>query len=365
MDSRERIYSLLHLEEADRVGYVDFFWSETRSRWEQEGLPKDVFLCKYFGMDIYIMGVDVSPKFDTVTLEEGKEWVVVRDAFGVLIKRWRAKSGTPFPLAPAVRTLEEFKEYFEPLLDPELPMRVSSSKYPFKGDLEKALKKMQEEFFVVVGVLGPFEYVRHILGSRVDNILRYFYKDPKMLEHIFDVVGHFLSKLTKAFLDIGVDGVWVWDDVGYNRGPFISPKMYKKFVQPQHRRIVEQFRNKNLPAILHTDGNVNILIDHFIDAGFTALQPLEAKAGMDVRVLKEKYGDRLAFIGNIDVRALSSGPEAIKKEVLSKLPIAATGGGYIGGSDHSVPPTVSLENYRLFTRILKKYGRYPLRRVSE
>ena len=75
--------------------------------------------------------------------------------------------------------------------------------------------------------------------------------------------------------------------------------------------------------MLHTDGNVKPLIPHFLEAGFTALHPLKAKAGIDLRELRELYGDRLAFIGNMDVRALSSGPSAIRKEVLSKLPIAA------------------------------------------
>ena len=130
---------------------------------------------------------------------------------------------------------------------------------------------------------------------------------------------------------------------------------------PAHHRIIYQFRAKNLPAVLHTDGNVDILVPYFIKVGFTALQPLEAKAGMDVRKLKEKFGDKMAFIGNIDVRALSAGKEAIKREVLSKLPIAMEGGGYIACSDHSVPPSVSLDNYLYFLKLIRKYGKYTLR----
>ena len=61
VNSRDRIYALLSFEEADRVGYVDFFWPETVDRWRTEGLPRTASLQKYFGMDIYVMGVDVSP----------------------------------------------------------------------------------------------------------------------------------------------------------------------------------------------------------------------------------------------------------------------------------------------------------------
>lgn len=358
MDSRDRIYALLSLEEADRVGYVDFFWPETVDRWRGEGLPRTASLQKYFGMDIYVLGVDASPKFDSIVLREAEEWVEVRDAFGVRVRSWRGRSGTPMPVASAVRSLEEFKEFYEPLLDPELPFRVSSSRYPYRRDLEEAVSRLQEDFFVAVGVLGPFEYVRHIVGEGVDRILRLFYREPHMLMYFFDRVGRLLAEVARALLDAGVDGVWVWDDLAYKNGPFISPRLYRKFVMPQHSRIVAPFRRRGLPAVLHTDGDVRPLIPLFIEAGFTALHPLEAKAGLDVRELKELYGDKLAFIGNVDVRALSSGPEAVGREVLSKLPIAARGGGYVAASDHSVPPTVPLSDYLEFVRLVKEVGRY-------
>ncbi|MEM3138214.1 MAG: uroporphyrinogen decarboxylase family protein, partial [Thermofilaceae archaeon] len=86
--------------------------------------------------------------------------------------------------------------------------------------------------------------------------------------------------------------------------------------------------------------------------------PLEVKANMDVRELKELYGDKLAFIGNIDARALAAGPDKISEEVNRKVPIAARGGGYIAGSDHSVPPDVSLSSYRFFSDLVKKVGCY-------
>jgi len=358
VDSRERVLRLLNFEEADRVALIDFPWPETVERWRAEGLPRTASIHKFFGFDIYHVGVDVSPKFDPIVLEEADQWVVYRDSFGVVIKSWRGRSGTPMPVEPAVRTLDDFKEYIEPMLDPELPFRATSSRYPFRGDLERAVRRLQEDFFVVASILGPFEYVRHIVGEGVNSVLRLVYRDPRMLEYIFDRVGAFLARVAEMFEGLGVDGVWVWDDLAYKNGPFISPQHYRRFVMPQHARIVQPFRRRGKPAILHTDGNVKLLIPHFIEAGFTALQPLEAKAGMDVKELKELYGDKLAFIGNIDVRALSGGRESIRREVESKVPVAARGGGYIAGSDHSVPPDVSLSDYLYFVQLVREVGRY-------
>ena len=88
------------------------------------------------------------------------------------------------------------------------------------------------------------------------------------------------------------------------------------------------------------------------------MHPLEAKARLDVRDLKPKYGHRLVLFGNIDVRKLSAGPEAIEEEIRTKVGFAKEGGGYIYHSDHSVPNDVSLENYRYALKMLEKYGRY-------
>ena len=61
------------------------------------------------------------------------------------------------------------------------------------------------------------------------------------------------------------------------------------------------------------------------------------------------------------MRKLSAGREHIKEEFMSKVFIAAEGGGYIAGSDHSVPPSVSLSDYQYLLSLIRKYGVYPRR----
>ena len=96
-----------------------------------------------------------------------------------------------------------------------------------------------------------------------------------------------------------------------------------------------------------------------IEAGFTCLQPLEVKAGMDIVELKQRYGDHLAFMGGIDVRVMANpDPKAIEKEVRTKLPVAKQRGGYIYHSDHSVPSNVSFEQYCRVLELVRQYGSY-------
>jgi uroporphyrinogen decarboxylase len=79
---------------------------------------------------------------------------------------------------------------------------------------------------------------------------------------------------------------------------------------------------------------------------------------MDVRKLKAEFGNAITFYGNIDVRKLSGTRADIEEEISSKVPVAMKDGGYIFHSDHSVPPTVSWENYCYAIELLDRYGKY-------
>jgi uroporphyrinogen decarboxylase len=111
--------------------------------------------------------------------------------------------------------------------------------------------------------------------------------------------------------------------------------------------------------ILHSCGYVTEFMPLFIEAGFDCIQPLEVKAGNDLVALKQQYGDRLAFMGGIDVRAMADpDPAAIEREISSKIPLAKQGGGYIYHSDHSVPDNVSFEQYTRVMELVAEHGEY-------
>ena len=129
---------------------------------------------------------------------------------------------------------------------------------------------------------------------------------------------------------------------------------------PDHRRLAAWAHHHGMHTIYHTDGNVQAVLDLYVEAGFDCLQPLEAKAGMDGRALVPAGGDRLACCGNIDVRALSTHqPDEVEEEVRAKLLAGMAGrGGYVYPSDHSVPPTVSWATYRHLVTCLDRHGGY-------
>jgi uroporphyrinogen decarboxylase len=359
MNSRERIDRLLHLEEADHVGFRDGIWKTTIEKWETQGFPKGTFIEEHFGMDLFGIGVDTSPKYDEMIFEKGDSYVISRDRYGVKQKRWTGEhEGIPLHIEPPFTNLEEFEERIEPLLDPDYPIRISSPSYPFRHEIEEMYRKFQENFYVYAGFYGTFEYTRHICGG-TKKALRHMMIDPKLTKRMYEVLARLFGAISSAMCDAGADCAWVFDDLGFADGPFFSPENYRKYVKPAHEAITKPFRKRGLPALLHTDGNVNLLIPDILDAGFTGLHPLEVNAGMDVIQLKESYGDRLAFLGNIDKNVLHTNDLArIKEEVIPKVKVAMEGGGYVLCSDHSISPQVDLDTFTAFSKMGIKYGSY-------
>ncbi len=74
---------------------------------------------------------------------------------------------------------------------------------------------------------------------------------------------------------------------------------------------------------------------------------------MDVRQFRQKYGKNLAMIGGLDKRLLVEAGAALEIEINAKVPAMFEMGGYIPALDHTVPPDVSLANFRRYLQLVR------------
>jgi uroporphyrinogen decarboxylase len=359
MNSRERIAAILAHEEPDRVGFMDAdTWTETVERWWKEGMPREVDGAwlnvnglRYFGMDIYSIFVPPPRGHGQVVIEDANEYQVVRDQWGGKVKSWKHRSGPSLHLEPAVNEPEDFEDKVAPLFD-EGDEGVPS-------DLGGAIRRAQEEFFVTANVGGTFDLAMHMFGG-LGPTLVHMLRRPAFMSKAFTTIANYWARTAAEYIDLGVDGLWVFDDLGSRNGPFFPPDLYRQLVMPAHKRICSISLKHGLPTLLHSDGCLAELIPLFLDCGFNALHPIQARAGMDLCCLKDRHGDDMILFGGLNTDALASGEiELIKREVISKFEKAVPSGGYIAACDGPVPPSVSLTSYRLFVKAVQRYGRYP------
>jgi uroporphyrinogen decarboxylase len=155
------------------------------------------------------------------------------------------------------------------------------------------------------------------------------------------------------------DAGWIFDDLGFRDHSFFPPETYRELLMPAHKLICQPFKSRGIPMILHSCGYTMELMPLIMEVGFDCIQPLEVKAGNDMLKLKRDYGDRIAFMGGIDVRAMASdNPDDIIREISGKIPFMKREGGYIYHSDHSVPDNVSFQQYCRVMELVDEYGRF-------
>lgn len=352
MDSRARVSLVLSGGIPDRVPLTDGYWQTTVERWGSEGLPQGVSPHDYFGTnEIVGIGGDYSMQFPERVVEEGDLLRTYWDSDGALRKDLHTPDGwTSQWLDFTIKNMDDWAEHRH-------RMSFNDSRIP-ESALETYRRARAEGKFVCYGAHACFHPTWMRVG--MEKMLMLMLDEPEFIYELFAAHARLVVEIHDGLRAKGIefDGARMADDLGAVAGPFISPRLYRELVYPNHKYICDQLAARGLKTMLHSDGNVGPLIPHFLDAGFVALNPLEVKAGLDARELKLQYGGRLVLWGNIDARKLAGTREEIEEEIVSKIPAVKENGGYIYHSDHSVPNNVSFENYSFAIGLVKRHGAY-------
>ena len=159
----------------------------------------------------------------------------------------------------------------------------------------------------------------------------------------------------------GVDAILINADYCHNKGPWVSPSMFERFVLPRLREQVEACHAAGVYAIKHTDGLTWKLLDMMVDAGIDGLHGIQPGIGMDMRTLKERYGSRITLFGAVDCDTLVTGtPQDVAREVEYCLRNAAPGGGLVLTSSNSIQAGSRYDNFLAMLRTARALGGYPL-----
>jgi hypothetical protein len=187
---------------------------------------------------------------------------------------------------------------------------------------------------------------------------------PDLMERYLDCQMAFALLFVEAQSKHGIDAVMGGEDWAGKNGPLISPKSFRRLILPRMQKLVQKCHELGLPFIKHTDGNITrIEQELLVESGIDAYQAIEPVAGMDIGYLKQRYGQHLTLMGNIDCgRLLGEGtPEEVAAETRRVIRAAAPGGGFVLTSSNSIHRGVRVENYLAMLETVRKYGAYPIR----
>jgi uroporphyrinogen-III decarboxylase len=147
---------------------------------------------------------------------------------------------------------------------------------------------------------------------------------------------------------MGVDMIWIGDDVGSQRAMLMSPRTWRRYLKPRMAHFIATLKaiNPQLKVAYHSDGAIWPIVPDLIEIGLDVLNPVQP-ACMDPARLKREFGDRLCFWGSLDEQhTLPFGtPDDVDREVLERLRTIGAGGGLILGPTHHVQLDTPLANF--------------------
>jgi len=218
---------------------------------------------------------------------------------------------------PPLENIEDAKQYRKPDIKNVNPSLLK--RYVAETDL-----------FVFAQIGGPVSMLNEMFP--MDDYLMYCLTNTEEIGLISEKVMEYEVEKAKLFIDNGADAIFFADDIAFNSGTFLPPYIMDELVFPFYKKAVAEIKQyKNVPVILHSDGNLNLVMDKIVESGFDGLQSLQPSAGMDIKKIKEKYGEPLCLWGNIDLDYVMTfaKPDEVKKVVKETIEIASRNGGFI------------------------------------
>jgi len=188
--------------------------------------------------------------------------------------------------------------------------------------------------------------------------------EPEVAHEHFALATLQAERLADHYLGLGVEMVGIGGDFAGNR-PLISPECYREFIVPELRKLSERLHRGGAYAVNASDGNLWGVIDAFlVESGVDGYLEIDLHAGMDLRKLKQAYGSRTTFLGNMDCgNTLSfAAPEAVARATRECLEAGMGGGGHIFTASNAITASVPPENYLAMANAYRDYfGMPPLR----
>jgi len=214
-------------------------------------------------------------------------------------------------------------------------------------EAERTIRNFKEDYWIVgATVTTIFECAWALRGY--ENLLMDLALRPDIGNFILDIPYNYHLAVAKRLVEMGVDMIWIGDDMGSQNSMLISPAYWRKYFKPRMSNFINEIKkiNPQLKVAYHSDGYIYPIIPELIEIGVDVLNPIQPGC-MDPAQLKKEFGDRLCFWGSIDIQqTLPFGtPTQVRNEVLERLNTLGKDGGLIIGPTHNVQLDTPLNNF--------------------
>ena len=337
-------------------------------RWKEQGMPQDIPLPDLFHYDPpghFSLGqigwteAAFQPAYEVKVLEDRGEYEVEQDFAGrkVLYFKNRRDGFMPTYLDHPVKDEHTWQEDVLWRLDPANPRRYAG----LEERMALARQAAAQGLIITQNLIGGYMYLRSLMGP--EALLYAFHDQPALIHHMMQAwLALADAVIARHQQYVTIDEIFFGEDICYNHGPLISPRMIKEFLFPYYQQVISNLRTRQIDASRHlyvqldTDGFAVPVLPLYIEAiGLDIFSPSEVAAGCDAVEIGAQF-PQIAIFGGIDKRVLARSRAEIDAHLERILPVMRARGGYIPTCDHGVPEEVPYENYLYYRRRCLELG---------
>ncbi len=281
------------------------------------------------------------------TISETDTVIRYQDDLGRKLTLEKGFASLPLPQSYPVKTMDDWLA---------IKPRYQFSEARLEGDWERqAWKAGEKGEALTLGIPGGFDEPRQLMGE--EELCCAYYEQPELIHDMLDTIGAMLVEVCDRVCDrVPVDILRVHEDMAGKSGPLAGPRQIDEFIKPYYRRVWDRLQERGTRLFdQDSDGDMNNVIQSFIDAGVNCMHPIEPAANMDMVKIRETYGTQLAFYGGIDKHVLRRSKQEIEQKIAYKVPPMLESGGCVLALDHRIPNGTPLENYRFYIKTMWEY----------
>jgi hypothetical protein len=344
MTPRERVLTALRREVPDRVPWM-------------EGIVENGIASAVCGRPINVTWSIAPDGLPTVDGEAfAREQIKVNEAFGkdninwtvfapIFARKMERAPGSPVIVGDGmIRSRDDFKKHFTlPPADNADFLRRTRSFIAHKADYCAVA-------CIRLGIGAT------LLSMGIEGFSYAMVDDVELIRMVHGAYADWTRRAIPLLEDVGFDVIWAFDDLAFNSGPIFPPSFYEEEILPVEREVT---RDISIPFITHSDGDMTALLDAWLTLDQDAIHPIQPDV-MDINEVKERYGDRVALVGNIFMDDLvHKRPADIEEQVKERIDKIGAGGGYIISSSNSLTDDMKPENVKAMIDAIDNYGWYP------
>lgn len=347
---REEYIALLTFGEVGRQMFVELFGPLVglEDEWRAQGATEDEIALTAFDWDwvpVVRAGGVTGPfrGFEPVVLEETAQYTVTRDYLGRVTRLPKGFATIALPQDFPVQDMDSWlrvKHIFS----------YSDERIDWE-QVERAKRAQAEGAMVVASIPGGFDMARELMGEEVACLA--YYEQPELMRDILDTLSDTAFRVLEQVSErVTIDQLSVHEDMAGKSGPLVGPRQVREWIGPYYRRIWDLVSSRGTRIFQQdSDGNMNPVIEPFLEAGLNAMLPNEPAAGMDIVAVRKEYGERLSLVGGIDKHVIRRSKEEIRAELEYKMQPLMRAGGTVFGLDHRIPNGTPIEHYRYYVAL--------------